>query len=182
MRCQPRPIETVSRFRLRNGRRVSRVSSLNLVSAYSDAQQLAKRLVEENLSYQFNSDQLADTRCSMCARAILHINLNTDHPIYDLLTSKMTLTKMSMRSDAFQASVAIRLLLSSWARMEDPKLSPADSISLRTGGVKSIRSSAIYAKGVVRFESTTRRRDNQPVYRGSSSRNCCTVYQGGRPD
>ena len=91
--------------------------------AYSDAQQLAKRLVEENLSYQFNSDQLDGYKMFNVRsnQAILHINLNTDHPIYDLLRHiEDDLDENVDESDpAFQASVAIRLLLSSWARMED---------------------------------------------------------------
>ena len=54
-------------------------------------------------------------------QGVLHINLNTDHPIYDLLKNvEGRLNENGDENDpAFQAIVAIRLLLSSWARMED---------------------------------------------------------------
>lgn len=89
----------------------------------SDAQQLAKRLVEEDLSYQFNSTQLDGFQMFNVRRpyGVLQINLNTDHPIYDLLRHIEDDLGESVDEShpAFQASVAIRLLLSSWARMED---------------------------------------------------------------
>ena len=96
---------------------------VQLGQAREDAQQLARRLIEEDLSYQFNSAQL-DGSLMFNVRsnqAVLHINLNTDHPIYDLLRHiEGDLNDNVDESDpAFQASVAIRLLLSSWARMED---------------------------------------------------------------
>ena len=88
-----------------------------------DARALATRLVNEDLSYQFNPAQLDGFQIFNVRsnQGVLHINLNTDHPIYDLLRhieDDMD-HKMDENSPAFQASVAIRLLLSSWARMED---------------------------------------------------------------
>ena len=96
---------------------------VELGQAREDAQKLARHLVEEDLSYQFNSSQL-DGSLMFNVRsnqAVLHINLNTDHPIYDLLSHIEGDLDSSLDPDdpAFQASVAIRLLLSSWARMED---------------------------------------------------------------
>ena len=88
-----------------------------------NAQQLAKILVQEDLSYQFNPAQLDGYQIFNVRsnQGILHINLNTDHPIYGLL--KHVEDKLGEKGDestpAFQAIVAIRLLLSSWARMED---------------------------------------------------------------
>ena len=88
-----------------------------------DAQQLARMLVQESLSYQFNSTQLDGYQIFNVRsnQGILHINLNIDHPIYDLL--KHIEDRLDEDNDegnpAFQAIVAIRLLLSSWARMED---------------------------------------------------------------
>ncbi|MYA42144.1 MAG: hypothetical protein F4Z31_10385 [Gemmatimonadetes bacterium] len=91
--------------------------------AAKDAQQLAKLLVQEDLSYQFNSIQLDGYQIFNVRsnQGVLHINLNTDHPIYDLLKHiEDDLPEDVDENDpAFQASVAIRLLLSSWARMED---------------------------------------------------------------
>ena len=88
-----------------------------------DAQQHAKLLVEEGLSYQFNAAQLDGYQIFNVRsnHGVLHINLNTDHPIYYLLKHiEDDLPEDTDESDpAFQASVAIRLLLSSWARMED---------------------------------------------------------------
>ena len=88
-----------------------------------EAQQLAKSLVEEALSYQFSPAQLDGFQMFNVRsnHGVLHINLNTDHPIYDLLKHiEDDLDENADESDpGFQASVAIRLLLSSWARMED---------------------------------------------------------------
>lgn len=91
--------------------------------ADDDAQQLANMLVRENLSYQFNPAQL-DGHQMFNVRSkhgVLHINLNTDHPVYDLIKHiENDVDENADESDpAFLASVAIRLLLSSWARMED---------------------------------------------------------------
>ena len=91
--------------------------------ADQDAKQLAKLLVQEGLSYQFNSAQLDGYQIFNVRsnQGILHINLNTDHPIYDLLKhiEDDLAEDVDESNPAFQASVAIRLLLSSWARMED---------------------------------------------------------------
>ncbi len=91
--------------------------------AAKGAQQLAELLVQEDLSYQFNSIQLDGYQIFNVRsnQGVLHINLNTDHPIYDLLKHiEDDLPEDVDENDpAFQASVAIRLLLSSWARMED---------------------------------------------------------------
>lgn len=89
-----------------------------------DAQELARRLVQEDLSYQFNSEQLDGYqmfRWRPSPMGVLHINLNTDHPIYDLIKHiEDDIGETNEENDpAFQSIVAIRLLLSSWARMED---------------------------------------------------------------
>ena len=96
---------------------------IRLGQADQDARGLARRLIEEGLSYQFNHDQLDGFQMFNVRsnQGILHINLNTDHPIYRLLDHiEDDLDEDADEDDpAFQASVAIRLLLSSWARMED---------------------------------------------------------------
>ena len=87
------------------------------------AQELAKMLVREDLSYQFNPSQLDGSQIFRVRskHGVLHIELNTDHPIYDLLKHvEGRLDENGDESDpAFQSIVAVRLLLSSWARMED---------------------------------------------------------------
>ena len=85
-----------------------------------DAQQLAKMLVMEDISYHFNPEQLDGYRMFNVRsyQGVLQINLNTDHPIYDLI-KHIEKDDLDESDPAFQASVAIRLLLSSWARMED---------------------------------------------------------------
>ena len=87
------------------------------------AQQLARLLVHEGLSYQFNSAQLDGSQVFNVRsnHGVLHINLNTDHPIYDLLKQiEGRLHETGGENDpAFLSTVAIRLLLLSWARMED---------------------------------------------------------------
>ncbi len=88
-----------------------------------EAQELARVLVQDDLSYQFNPAQLDGYQMFNVRsnQGVLHINLNTDHPIYDLISHvEDRLGTESDESDpAFQAIVALRLLLSSWARMED---------------------------------------------------------------
>lgn len=96
---------------------------VELGQADDEAKQLAEMLVEEGLSYQFNSTQLDGFQIFNVRsnQGIRHINLNTDHPIYYLL--KQIEGRISENVDendpAFKSIVAIRLLLSAWARMED---------------------------------------------------------------
>ena len=89
-----------------------------------DAGQLAKMLVQEGLAYQFNPTQLDGYQMFNVRsnQGVLHINLNTDHPIYNLIShveDRLSSTESGENNPAFQAIVALRLLLSSWARMED---------------------------------------------------------------
>ena len=95
-----------------------------------DAQQIAKMLVEESLSYQFTPHQLDGYQMFNVRsnQGVLQINLNTEHPIYDLLKHIEERLNESDDEDtpAFQAIVAIRLLLLSWARMEDQTESQND--------------------------------------------------------
>ncbi len=88
-----------------------------------EARALARALVQDNLSYQFNPQQLDGYQMFNVRsnQGVLHINLNTDHPIYDLISHvEDQLSDEDDEDDpAFQAIVALRLLLSSWARMED---------------------------------------------------------------
>ena len=88
-----------------------------------EARELARVLVQDDLSYQFSPAQLDGYQIFNVRsnQGVLTINLNTDHPIYDLI--RHVEDRLSAESDesdpAFQAIVALRLLLSSWARMED---------------------------------------------------------------
>jgi len=88
-----------------------------------DARELARMLVGEDLAYQFNPAQLDGYQMFNVRsnQGVLHVNLNIDHPVYDLLRSVEDNIRENDDEDhpAFIASVAIRLLLSSWARMED---------------------------------------------------------------
>jgi len=100
-----------------------------------DAAQLAKRLVQEDLGYRFNPQhldgyQMFNVRSN---QGVLHINLNMDHPIYALISHvEDRLGTGGDESDpAFQAIVALRLLLSSWARMEDQTESKDERIRLQ---------------------------------------------------
>ena len=91
--------------------------------AAQDAQELARMLVQEGISYHFNPDQLDGYHMFnvRVSQGVRHINLNTDHAIYNLLKHiEGRLDENSDESDpAFQAIVALRLLLVSWARMEE---------------------------------------------------------------
>ena len=100
-----------------------------------EAQELARMLVREDLSYQFNPAQL-DGSLIFNVRSnqgVLHINLNTEHPIYDLIRHVEGRLDESGDEDdpAYQAIVAIRLLLSSWARMEDQTESRDERIRIQ---------------------------------------------------
>ena len=88
-----------------------------------DAKKLASLLVEEGISYLFSSTQLDGHRMFNVRRpsGVLQINLNTDHPIYEMLSHIEDALDEEVDEDdpSYQASVTIRLLLSAWARMED---------------------------------------------------------------
>ena len=88
-----------------------------------EARELARVLVQDDLSYQFNPAQLDGYQMFNVRsnQGVLHINLNTDHPIYDLIShvEDRLSAEIDESDPAFQAIVALRLLLSSWARMED---------------------------------------------------------------
>ena len=105
--------------------RISGLSSQfeKLGQTKEEAEELAKLIVERGLGYQFNSMQLDGYQIFNVRsdQGVLHINLNTDHAMYDLLrhVEDGLDEDVDENDPAFQATVAIRLLLSSWARMED---------------------------------------------------------------
>ena len=90
-----------------------------------DAQAMAEDLVKDDIWYKFRSDYLDGYQMFniRSIEGVLHITLNTDHSVYDLLKDIESSQNQDEITDenhpAFKASVAIRLLLSSWARMED---------------------------------------------------------------
>lgn len=100
-----------------------------------DARHLAKILIQEDLSYQFNPEQLDGYQMFRVRsnQGVLHINLNTDHAVYDLLqhVEDRIDENVDENHPAFQAIVAIRLLLSSWARMEDQTESKEERIRIQ---------------------------------------------------
>ena len=97
---------------------------LNDGSTEQDAQEIAENLIRDDIWYRFGSTnldgyQMFNVRSN---QGVLHINFNIEHPIYDLLKHIETGQEgeiIDENDPAYQASVAIRLLLSSWARMED---------------------------------------------------------------
>ena len=103
--------------------------------ADEEARKLASILVKENLSYQFNSTQLDGYQMFNIRsnQGVLHINLNTDHPVYNLLRHIEDYLDENVDENhpAFQAIVTIRLLLSSWARMEDQTESRDERIRIQ---------------------------------------------------
>ena len=88
-----------------------------------EARELARTLVQDDLSYKFTPTQLDGYQMFRVRSeyGVLNIQLNTDHRIYDLIDQiEDRLSPEIDESDpAFEAIVALRLLLSSWARMED---------------------------------------------------------------
>ncbi len=93
-----------------------------------DARSLAQEVISHDHSYQFRPRRLDGYQMFSVDsnQGILHIQLNTDHDIYDLLEHiEEDMNESADENDpAFQASVAIRLLLLSWARMEDQTEAP----------------------------------------------------------
>lgn len=122
---EPRTKTDIDRDQIPSEAREAGLTEQFIASGQPDqaAQQLAKMLVQEGLSYQFNPAQLDGYQIFnvRSSHGVLHINLNTEHPIYDLLKhiEDDLPEDVDESNPAFQASVAIRLLLSSWARMED---------------------------------------------------------------
>ena len=122
---EPRTKTDIDRDQIPSEDREAGLTEQFIASGQPDqaAQQLAKMLVQEGLSYQFNPAQLDGYQIFnvRSSHGVLHINLNTEHPIYDLLKhiEDDLPENVDESNPAFQASVAIRLLLSSWARMED---------------------------------------------------------------
>ena len=115
----------IDREQISTEKRMAGLTELFIASGQveDEARELARVLVQDDLSYQFNPAQLDGYQMFNVRsdQGVLHINLNTDHPIYDLISHvEDRLSAESDESDpAFQAIVALRLLLSSWARMED---------------------------------------------------------------
>ncbi len=99
------------------------VQLMEFVPTKDDAQELAKMLVREDISYQFNPTQLDGFQMFNVRPmpGVLHVGLNTEHRIYDLLKylEDSIDENVDESNPAFQAAVTLRLLLTSWARMED---------------------------------------------------------------
>ena len=106
----------------------------------NDAQEMAEDLVKDDIWYQFRSDNLDGYQMFnvRSVQGILHINLNTDHPVYDLLKDIESTQDeiIDENHPAFKASVAIRLLLSSWARMEDQTVNKEERMRIQDVAVK----------------------------------------------
>ena len=88
-----------------------------------EARELARTLVKDDLSYKFTPAQLDGYQMFRVRSeyGVLNIQLNTDHRIYDLIEQieDRLSPQLDENDPAFEAIVALRLLLSSWARMED---------------------------------------------------------------
>ena len=96
----------------------------------NEARELARTLVRDNLGYRFTPAQLDGFQMFRVRHlpGILQIELNTDHPIYDLIChfEDRLSAGVDENDPAFEAIVALRLLLSSWARMEDHTGTPEE--------------------------------------------------------
>ena len=75
-----------------------------------EAQQLAKVLVQENLSYHFNPEQLDGSQMFnvRSKHGVLHVNLNTDHPIYepDQIHRRKPRPRIAMRATLYSWPVS----------------------------------------------------------------------------
>ena len=101
----------------------------------NDARTLAQGIVHNQEGYLFNAAQVPgylmfDVRSS---NGVLSINLNTEHEIYDLINSveRDIQENADENNPAFQAAVAIRILLLCWAQMEDQTGSPGERMQIQ---------------------------------------------------
>ena len=99
------------------------------------AQEEARILVNDGDKYRFRPAQLDafhffNVRSS---NAMLHIGLNTDHAVYDLIQNiEGSLDEDGDENDpAYQATVAIRLFLAAWAEMEDQTQAPSEQAQIQ---------------------------------------------------
>ena len=80
----------IDREEIATQERMAGLAEQFLVSGHpeDEARELARVLVQDDLSYQFNPAQLDGYQMFNVRsnQGVLHINLNTDHPIYDLIS------------------------------------------------------------------------------------------------
>ena len=88
-----------------------------------NARAMAERVVSDGSGYKFASKYLDGSQMFSVrsSQGVLHIYLNTEHAIYDLLDhiEDDAYPELKEGDPLFESIVAIRLLLSAWARMED---------------------------------------------------------------
>lgn len=88
-----------------------------------DARDIAEQVVSQGSGYKFGSKYLDGSQMFSVRsnQGVLHIYLNTEHAIYDLLSHIEDDSPSALKAGdpLFESVVAIRLLLSAWARMED---------------------------------------------------------------
>ena len=100
-----------------------------------NAREMAARIVSDGSGYTFASTYLDGSQMFSVrsSQGVLHIYLNTEHAMYDLLQhiEGDLEFNVSDSNPLFESIVAIRLLLSAWARMEDQTDSRSDRMRVQ---------------------------------------------------
>ena len=100
-----------------------------------NARAMAEHVVSGGSGYKFASTYLDGSQMFSVRsiQGVLHIYLNTEHAIYDLLRhiEDDAASDLEESDPLFESIVAIRLLLSAWARMEDQTDARADRMRIQ---------------------------------------------------
>ena len=86
-----------------------------------DAQELARKLVQDNQWYWFDYDQLDGYQMFRVRNqgGVLRVILNINHPLHDFIGMFEEQAKADLSDPVRKAGLGLILLLISWARMED---------------------------------------------------------------
>ena len=92
-----------------------------------EAKRQAERVIRNDIAYKFvptNMLRAYQIFSVVSPGGVITINLNINHPIYELLRVIEEETSQEQNEDTRKAALAIRAMLLSWARMEDGTQNP----------------------------------------------------------
>ena len=98
-----------------------------------EAKRQAERVIRNDIAYKFvptNMLRAYQIFSVVSPGGVITINLNINHPIYELLRVIEEETSQEQNEETRKAALAIRAMLLSWARMEDGTQNPERRIEL----------------------------------------------------
>ena len=98
-----------------------------------EAKRQAERVIRNDIAYKFvptNMLRANQIFSVVSPGGVITINLNINHPIYELLRVIEEETNQEQNEETRKAALAIRAMLLSWARMEDGTQNPERRIEL----------------------------------------------------